>query len=137
MMEKFVVSNYNIGMKNLKEEIKKAKTVWISNTTSEFLNVVEDSLNNEAEIKVTLFPGEKEINRSDIICKESAVKVVNIVKNKETPSMAIVLDEERIFTAFKDPTNLKWMISEMLYDDCTNCFREWNLLGWNTSLEVK
>lgn len=136
MIEKFVISNYNIGMKNLKGEIKKAKTVWISNATSELLNELKDSLCEESEVKVVLFPGEKGIDRDDIHYKESSIKIVNIVRNKETPSMAIILDEERIFTVFKDPTNLNWMISEMLYDDCTNCFREWNLLGWNTSQNV-
>lgn len=136
MMEKFVVSNFNLGMKNLKEEVKKAKTIWISNATTEFLEELKDSFSDEAEIKVVLFPGEKGIDREDIQYKESIVKIVNIVKNKETPSMSVILDEERIFTVLKDPTNLKWMISEMLYDDCTNCFREWNTLGWNNSQEV-
>ncbi|MFQ6087715.1 MAG: TrmB family transcriptional regulator [Candidatus Methanofastidiosia archaeon] len=136
MIEKFVVSRYNIGIGNLRKEIKKARTIWISNATAELLEELRDTFSEEAEIKVLLFPKEKKIAHKNIQYKEALVKIVNIVKTKETPSTSIILDEERIFTVFKDPTKGKYMVSEMLYEDCTNCFREWNYFGWSTSKEV-
>jgi sugar-specific transcriptional regulator TrmB len=129
--ETYVITNYNIGLENLKNEVSKAKTVWISNATTELLKKLEDSFKEDAEVKVVLFPDEDRLEDGGIEYKEAMLKIVHLVKGKVSPSASIIVDEERIFTAFKDPTNDKYIISEMLNDDCTNCFREWYKLGWN------
>ncbi len=132
MTEKFVISNYNIGLESLKEEVKKAKTVWISNASTDLLRRFKDSLEEASEIKIVMFPGEdtSDVLDDNIDYKEAMVKIVTLVKGKEVPSTSIILDEERFFTAFKDPTTERYVISEMLYDECTNCFREWYKLDW-------
>lgn len=103
MREKFVIQNYDIGLEILKEQMKKAKTVWISNATTEFLKKVGDALNEEAEVRVVLFPGEEEMERPNIQLREAGVRIVCIVRGREIPSMSVILDEERTFTVFKDP----------------------------------
>lgn len=132
MREKFVIQNYDIGLEILKEQMKKAKTVWISNATTEFLKKVNDSFSEDAEIKVVLFPGEKEIAGSNTQSKEAVVRIVCIVRGKEIPSTSVILDEERTFTVFKDPVKNQYMVSEFLYDECNQCFRGWFNLGWGS-----
>jgi len=129
-MEKFVIQNYDVGLHNLKEQMKKAKTVWISNATTEFLKDVSDSFSKDAEVKVVLFPGEKEIAGPNIQSKEAGVRVVCLVRGKEMPSTTVILDEERVFTTFKDPVKNQYTVSEFLYDECNQCFRGWFNLGW-------
>jgi len=129
-MEKFVIQNYDVGLHNLKEQMKKAKTVWISNATTEFLKKVSDALSKDAEVKVVLFPGEKEIAGPNIQSKEAGVRVVCLVRGKEMPSTTVILDEERVFTTFKDPVKNQYTVSEFLYDECNQCFRGWFNLGW-------
>lgn len=130
MTETYVITNYNIGLENLKNEVKRAKTVWISNATTELLRKLRDSFRDDAEVKVVLFPGEDRLEDGDIEYKEAMLKIVQMVKGQVAPSASIIVDEERIFTAFKDPTCDKYVISEMLNEDCTNCFRDWYKLGW-------
>ncbi|MFQ6129569.1 MAG: TrmB family transcriptional regulator [Candidatus Hadarchaeaceae archaeon] len=129
-MEKFVIQNYDVGLHSLKEQMKKAKTVWISNATTEFLKKVSGAFSKDAEIKVVLFPGEKKIAGPNIQSKEAGVRVVSLVRGKETPSTTVILDEERVFTTFKDPVKNQYTVSEFLYDECNQCFRGWFNLGW-------
>jgi len=49
--EKFVVKKFDIGLDGLKTEIKKAKTVEISNATTTFIKKVSDSFQKDAKIK--------------------------------------------------------------------------------------
>lgn len=135
MMEKFVIQNYDIGLHNLKEQMKKAKTVWISNATAEFFKKVSDSLSEDAEVKVVLFPGEKGVAGPNIQSKEADVRIVWMLRGKEMPSMSVILDEERVFTVFKDPVKNQYTVSEFLYDECNQCFRGWFNLGWGSSKE--
>jgi sugar-specific transcriptional regulator TrmB len=130
MKGKFVIQNYDIGLQSLKKQMKKAKTVWISNATDEFLKKVSDSFSGNAEIKVVLFPGEKGIAGANVQSKEAGVKIVCMVRGKEIPSTSVILDEERVFTTFKDPVKNQYTVSEFLYDECNQCFRGWFNLGW-------
>lgn len=50
--------------------------------------------------------------------------------------MSVILDEERVFTVFEDPVKNQYVVSEMLYDECVQCFRGWFDLGWNSSKEI-
>lgn len=136
MSEKFVIQNYDIGLHSLKEQMKKAKTVWISNATTEFLKKVSDSISKDAEVKVVLFPGEKGITGANIQSKEADVPIVCIVRGKEIPSTSVILDEERVFTTFKDPVKNQYTVSEFLYDECNQCFRGWFNMGWGSSEET-
>ncbi|RLF95695.1 hypothetical protein DRN45_00485 [Thermococci archaeon] len=129
MEEKFVITNYNIGLESLKNILKEAKTVWISNVTTEFLEKIKDSFNESAEIKAVLFPGEKEIECKNMKTREANIKIVQRIRNKEVPAISIILDEERVFNIFKNTDN-RYIISEMLYDECERCFKEWWSLGW-------
>ncbi len=65
--------------------------------------------------------------------KDADVAIVSIVRNKEIPSISITLDESRTFAAFKDPVNSRYIIDEMLYDECQKCFASWSSLSWNSS----
>jgi len=130
MEEKFVITNYNIGLENFKKILKGVKTVWISNATAEFLDVIKDSFNEDAEIKAVLFPGERiRVEHKNIETKEANIKIVQRVRNEEVPAISIILDEERVFNIFKN-TDDNYIISEMLYGECGSCFREWWNLAW-------
>jgi hypothetical protein len=65
--------------------------------------------------------------------KQAEIAIVSIVRNKEVPSMSIILDENRTFTAFQDPIDHKYIVEEMLYDECSKCFSEWSGLSWNSA----
>ncbi|WP_455284013.1 TrmB family transcriptional regulator [[Eubacterium] cellulosolvens] len=136
MKEKFVISKYDVGFEKLKEQIAAAKTVWIGNATREFLEKAKDAFGPSAEVKVTLFPGESRITGSNAQFKEADIQIVQLVRNRETPAISVILDEDRVFSVFKDPTNGRYMISEMLYDDCSRCIREWHSLGWGSGREA-
>ncbi len=136
MKEKFVITKHDVGLEKLKEHVEKAKTVWIGNATTEFLGKVKDAFNPNAEVQVTLFPGERRIAGSNAQFKEAGIQIVQLVRNEETPAISVILDEERVFSVFKDPTNSRYMISEMLYDDCSRCIKEWHSLGWNSAKEA-
>jgi len=136
MKEKFVITKYDIGLEKLKEQIAGAKTVWIGNATTDFLEKVRSALDPSAEVKVTLFPGERRISGSNAQFKEAGIQIVQLVRTKETPAVSVILDEERVFSVFKDPTNGRYMISEMLYDDCSRCIKEWHSLGWSSARDA-
>jgi sugar-specific transcriptional regulator TrmB len=105
-MEKFVIKRTNVGLEALKGEMKKAKTIVINNATMGFIKKVADAFSADACVRVLLFPKEKkpeEIGGKNIEFKEANIKIVSIVKNKEVPSMSIMLDESRVFTAMEDP----------------------------------
>ena len=61
--------------------------------------------------------------------KEANIKIVQRVKNDEVPAISVILDEERVFNIFKNIDG-SYIISEMLYEECGTCFREWWNLGW-------
>ncbi len=133
MKEKFVIKKFYIGLDGLRQEIAKAKTVEINNATTSFLKKVSDSFATGALIRVLLFPGEAKINNLvHAEFKEAEVAIVTIIRNKEVPSMSITLDEERTFTAFQDPVDHKYVVDEMLYDECQRCFASWSSMSWNS-----
>jgi sugar-specific transcriptional regulator TrmB len=131
--EKFVIKNFDVGLRSLKDEMKKAKTIWINNATADFIEKVNDTFSGDKEVRVLLFPGEKTPADENVQFKEAAVKIVCMVRNKEVPSMSITLDETRTFTVFEDPFKNQFIVDEMLYDECAKCFLEWNNLGWGAA----
>jgi len=136
MKEKFVIKRFDIGLEGLKEEIKKAKTVEINNTTADFLKKVSGAFRTDAMVKVLLFPGEaKPSNMQNVQFKQAEVAIVTIMRNKEVPSMSIILDENRTFTAFQDPVDHNYIVDEMLYDECSRCFSEWSNLSWGSATQ--
>ncbi len=137
MKEKFVIKKFGIRIEELKEEIKKAKTVEINNATTSFLKKVSDAFGKDAVIRVLLFPGEAKIsNTRNVEFKQAEVAIVSIVRNREVPSMSIILDENRTFTAFQDPIDHKYIVEEMLYDECSRCFSEWSNMSWNSATQT-
>ena len=137
MKEKFVIKKFDLGVENLKEEIKKAKTIQISNATTDFLKKISKAFSKDAAVKVLLFPGERRITDGNIEFKEADVKIVCIIKGKEVPSMSVILDESRTFTVIEDPVEHYYIVDEMLYDECSKCFGEWYNLGWNATQETQ
>lgn len=131
MMEKFVIKRSNVSLSTLKDETKKARTVWLSNVTTEFVERMNDAFPADAEVKILLFPGERRTKDENIQFKEAEVEIVSVVKGKEVPNMGVMLDEERTFTVLKDPVSDKYLIEEMLYDECGKCFLDWYNLGWS------
>jgi sugar-specific transcriptional regulator TrmB len=137
MKEKFVIKRFDIGLEGLKQEIGKAKTVEINNATTGFVKKVSDAFRQDAKVKVLLFPGEaKPGNMQRVEFKQAEIAIVSIVRNKEVPSMSITLDEGRTFTAFQDPVDHKYIVDEMLYDECSRCFSEWSSLSWNSATQA-
>ena len=51
--------------------------------------------------------------------------------------MSITLDEERTFTVFQDPVDHKYIVDEMLYDECQRCFAGWSNMSWNSVKPVR
>ena len=132
MCEKIVIKRFDIGLEGLKQEIRKAKTVEINNATAGFVKKVSDAFRPDAAVKVLMFPGEaKPDNMQNVDLKEAEVAIVTIMRNKEVPSMSIILDEGRTFTVFQDPVDHKYIVDEMLYDECSKCFSEWSNMSWN------
>ncbi len=137
MKEKFVVKKFDMGLDGLKQEIRKAKTVEINNATNSFLKKISDAFNEKAKIKVLLYPGEKQPNSMrNVETKEAEIAIVSIVRSKEVPSMSIILDESRTFTAFEDPVDHKFIVDEMLYDECNQCFAGWSNMSWNNTTQT-
>jgi sugar-specific transcriptional regulator TrmB len=137
MKEKFVIKRFDIGIEGLREEIKKAKTVEINNATTGFVKKVSDAFGNDAKVKVLLFPGEAKVNGlRNAELRHAEIAIVSIVRNREVPSMSIILDEGRTFTAFQDPVDHKYIVEEMLYDECSKCFTEWSNLSWNSATQT-
>jgi sugar-specific transcriptional regulator TrmB len=134
MKEKFVIKRFDIGLDGLKQEIAKAKTVEINNATTSFLKKISDSFGVDAVVRVLLFPGEAKINNlPHVEFKEAEVAIVTMIRNREMPSMSITLDEERTFTVFQDPIDHKYIVDEMLYDECQRCFSNWSNMSWNST----
>jgi len=131
--EKFIIKKSDVGLRNLKDEMKKAKTIWINNATTDFVEKVHDTFSEDAEVRVLLFPGERKTADKNVQFKEADVKIVCMIRNKEVPSMSITLDESRTFTVFQDPFKRQFIVDEMLYDECAKCFLEWNNLSWGTT----
>jgi len=137
MCEKFVIKRFDVGLEGLKEEIKKAKTVEINNATAEFVKKVSGAFKPNAKIRLLMFPGEmKPGSIPNLECKQAEVAIVTIMRNREVPSMSIVLDESRTFTAFQDPVDHKYIVDEMLYDECQRCFAQWSNMGWNSDAQA-
>jgi sugar-specific transcriptional regulator TrmB len=137
MKEKFVIKKFGISVEELKKEIGKAKTVEINNATTDFVKKVNDAFGKDAVVKVLLFPGEAKISKMPRVeFKQAEVAIVSIVRNREVPSMSIILDENRTFTAFQDPVDHKYIVEEMLYDECSKCFSQWSGLSWNSATQT-
>lgn len=134
--EKFMIKKFDVGLKNLKDEMRRAKTIWINNATTDFVKKVNDTFSEDAEVRVLLFPGERKTADKNVQFREAEVKIVCMVRNKEVPSMSITLDESRTFTVFQDPVKQQFIVDEMLYDECAKCFLEWNNLGWGSAKEI-
>jgi len=133
MKDKFVVKRFDIGLESLKEEMKKAKTIEINNATAAFIKKVSDAFRKDAMVKVLLFPQEPRINIKNVLFKHAEVGIVSVVRKKEVPSMSILLDESRTFTAFQDPVDHRYIVDEMLYDECSKCFSEWSSISWGAA----
>ena len=41
--EKFIIKRSDVGLRNLKDEMMKAKTIWINNATTVFVKKVNDT----------------------------------------------------------------------------------------------
>ena len=136
MKEKFMILKFDVGLQSLKEEMRKAKTIWINNATTDFLKKVSDTFSKDAAVKALLFPRERKFGAKNVQFKEAEIEIICIVRNKEVPSMAVILDESRTFTVFEDPVNHQYLVDEMLYDECSKCFVEWYNLGWDAAKEV-
>lgn len=137
MKEKFVIKKFDIGLEGLKQEIGKAKTVEINNATASFVKKVSDAFRPDAVVKVLMFPGEaKPSNMQHAELKQAEIAIVTIIRNREVPSMSIILDEGRTFTAFQDPVDHKYIVDEMLYDECQRCFSGWSSLSWSSANEA-
>jgi len=109
MKEKFVIKKFDIGLNGLKQEISKAKTVEINNATTSFVKKVSDAFRPDAAVKVLLFPGEiKPSNMQLAELKEAEAAIVTIIRNREMPSMFVILDAGRTFTAFQDPVDHRY-----------------------------
>ncbi len=131
--ERFVIKKFDIGLEALKQAIGKAKTVEINNATAAFVKKVSVAFSKNAVIRVLLFPGEVQpSNLPQVEFKQAEVAIVSIVRNKEVPSFSITLDESRTFTAFQDPVDSRYIVDEMLYDECQKCFSEWSSLSWHS-----
>ncbi|MGZ4850372.1 MAG: hypothetical protein ACXV2C_03220 [Candidatus Bathyarchaeia archaeon] len=39
-------------------------------------------------------------------------------------------------SAFQDPIDHKYIVDEMLYDECAQCFAGWSNMSWNSSTET-
>lgn len=135
MKEKFVIKKFDIGLESLKEEMKKAKTIEVNNATADFVAKISDTFRRDALVRVLLFPSERKPNISNVQFKQAEVGIVSIVRNKEVPSMSVVLDEDRTFTVFQDPVDRHYIIDEMLYDECSKCFGGWSNMSWNAAKE--
>jgi sugar-specific transcriptional regulator TrmB len=135
MKDKFVIKRFDIGLESLKEEMKKAKTIEINNTTAAFVKKVSDAFRKDAMIKILLFPQEPTFSLNNAQVKHAEVGIVSVVRKKEVPSMSIILDENRTFTAFQDPVDHRYIVEEMLYEECSKCFSQWSNMSWGAAGE--
>jgi len=103
--EKFIIKKSDVGLRNLKDEMKKAKTIWINNATTDFVKKVHDTFTEDAEVRVLLFTGEKKTADKNVQFKEADVKIVCLIRNKEVPSMSITLTRAEPSPCFKTHTS--------------------------------
>jgi len=134
--EKSVIKRFDIGLESLKEEMRKSRTIEINNATATFVKKVSDAFKEDVMVKVLLFPNESKVNIKNVQFKQAEVGIVSIVRNKEVPSMSITLDESRTFTVFQDPIDHRYIVDEMLYDECSKCFSEWSNMSWSSARDV-
>jgi hypothetical protein len=108
--------------------------VEINNATADYLKKVSAVFRPDAMVKVLMFPSEaKPINMQNVESKQTEIAIVTILRNRKVPSMSIILDECRTFTAFQDPVDHKYIVDEMLYDECQRCFSGWSSLSWSSA----
>jgi hypothetical protein len=111
--------------------------VEINNATNGFVKKISDAFGEKAVVRVLLFPGENKPNGfHNMEFKQAEIALVSIVRNKEVPSISIILDEARTFTAFQDPIDHNYIIDEMLYDECAQCFSGWSNMSWNNASQT-
>ncbi|MFB3889084.1 MAG: TrmB family transcriptional regulator [Candidatus Bathyarchaeia archaeon] len=135
--EKFVIKRFDIGLEALKDEMRKAKTLEVNNATAGFIKKVSDAFKPGAKVRVLMFPGEaKPTGMPSVEFKQAEVEIVTIIRGKEMPSMSITLDEARTFTAFQDPVDHRYVVEEMLYDECQRCFSDWSGMSWSNAEEL-
>ncbi len=132
-MERFLIKKADIGLRILKEEISKAKTVWISNATAEFVKDVRDSFAEGSEVRILLFPGKERDGKVNAEFRRADGRIVCMVRGVEVQSISLIIDEERIFTVYKDPVENRYVVEEMLYEECSKCFIEWFYMGWESA----
>ena len=93
--------------------MRKAKTIWINNATTEFVEKVNDTFSEDAEVRVLPFPGQNKTVDKNVQFKEADVKIVCLIRNKEVPSMSITLDESRTsFWALKETVHTRRLLSK-------------------------
>ncbi|HMK45145.1 MAG TPA: helix-turn-helix domain-containing protein [Methanocella sp.] len=136
MKEKFVVLKHDIGLGGLKDELRSARTVQISNATADLVERLAPAIRPDAVVEVVLYPGERKAGRNDFRFREALVKVVCVMRNKEVPSSTVIVDEGRIFTVAEDPVEERYYVSEMLNDDCCGCLSGVFTMGWDGSKEI-
>ncbi len=136
MKDKIVVQKYDLGLGGLKEELKNARTVQISNATTDLVERISTAIRPDAVVEVVLFPGERKAGRMDFTFREAVIRVVGVIRGREVPSMTVVVDENRIFTVIEDPVDERYLVNEMLNDDCCGCLSGLITLGWNSSKEA-
>jgi sugar-specific transcriptional regulator TrmB len=135
LKDKFVIKKFDVGLEGLKEEMRKAKTIEINNATADFIKKVSGTFRKDATVRVLLFPGERKLNNTNFQFKQAEVGIVSIVRNREVPSMSVILDEDRVFALFQDPVDHHYIIDEMLYDECSKCFEGWSNMSWSATTE--
>ena len=136
MKDKIVVQKYDLGLGGLKEELKNARKVQISNATTDLVERISGVIRPDAAVEVVLFPGERKAGRQDFTFREAIIRVVCVTRGKEVPSMTVVVDESRIFTVIEDPVDERYLVSEMLNDDCCGCLSGLISMGWNSAKEA-
>lgn len=136
MKEKFVIKKFDIGLENLKKELKKAKTVEVSNATAGFIKKIGDAFRQDAVVRVLMFPGEAKFKINNVEFKKAEVGIVSIVRNREVPSISVTLDESRTFSVLQDPVDHCYIIDEMSYDECSHCFAQWSGMSWSAAKQL-
>lgn len=136
MKEKFVVLRHDIGLGGLKDEVRSAKTVQITNAPADLVERLADIIRPDALVQVVLFPGEKKLAGKGFQFREAGLRIVSIVRSREVPSATVLLDESRIFTVMVDPVDERYIVSEMLSDECCGCMSGLFNMGWDSAREV-
>ena len=134
MMDKIVVINRSVGLDGLKEHLKGASQVALSNVTWDLYERVRGDMDGASEVKAMFFPGEAPPTpRGHEEFRLSQVKVVHMVRGMETPASQAIVDDARIFTITYDPLTKRYEVDEMFDDVCVGCLKGYFELGWNAS----